>query len=137
MPPGGVGVMRVEIDRSEHPERSAEATARRGFPGGVLMAGRYSVITPHGVWGANVSPVGDDLAKVLKLEKGVLVNDVPEESPAHKSGLRAGDVIVSASGQTVSTLGQLQDQILSRLAERVIALQLVRNHKVQKINVTW
>ena len=50
-----------------------------------------------------------DLARALKLEKGVLVNDVPEASPAYKSGLRVGDVIVSASGQPVATLGQLQD----------------------------
>lgn len=149
MPPSAVGSVRVEIDTSEFgrvvARRPAGTTAvmvgpRAGggsLPGGILMAGRFNVITPHGVWGASVSPVGDDLAKVLKLEKGVLVNEIPESSPAFKSGLRAGDVIVNAAGQTVTTLNQLQDQILSRLAERSIALQLMRNHKPAAITVKW
>jgi serine protease Do len=104
---------------------------------GPLMSGRFAVITPHGVFGANVSPVGADLAKVLKLEKGVLVNDAPEDSPAYKSGLRAGDVIVSVSGQPVVTLGELQDQIMTHFGDRAVVMQVVRGKKPVKINVTW
>lgn len=141
-----VGVMRIDVDRPEAPEppprvriRSTDpvvALPRNAVPA-MLMAGRFSVITPHGVWGANVSPVGADLAQVLRLERGVLVNEVPEESAAYRSGLRAGDVIVSASGQSVATLGQLQDQILSRLGDRSVVLQIVRAHKPTKLTVTW
>ncbi len=141
-----VGVMRIDVDKPDAPEppprvrvRTGEASValpRNAVPA-MLMAGRFNIITPHGVWGANVSPVGADLAQVLKLERGVLVNEVPEESPAYKSGLRAGDVIVSASGRTVGTLGQLQDQILSRLGDRSIVLQIMRTHKPARLTVTW
>jgi serine protease Do len=141
-----VGVMRIDVDKPDAPEPPPRVRVRTGEAGvtlprnavpAMLMAGRFNIITPHGVWGANVSPVGADLAQVLKLERGVLVNEVPEESPAYKSGLRAGDVIVSASGQPVTTLGQLQDQILSRLGDRSIVLQVMRTHKPARLTVTW
>jgi serine protease Do len=115
---------------------AAAVATSRGMPA-PLIAGRFPVIGPRGVWGADVSPVGAELAKALKLEKGVLVNEIPDESPAFKAGVRAGDVITTASGQQVSTLGQLQDQVLSRLGDRSIALQVMRDHKPRTITVTW
>lgn len=102
-----------------------------------MVAGNYMVIAPHGIFGADVSTVGADLARVLKLEKGVLVNDVPEASPAFKSGLRAGDVIVNASGQSVASIGELQDIIISHLGERSVLLQVMRAGKPVKVTVTW
>lgn len=133
MAPAPPGAVRVEIPEAEARRMSASVRVR-----GVMSPTRVSLlITPHGVLGANVSPVGADLAKVLKLEKGVLVNEVPETSPAYKSGVRVGDVIVSASGQAVTTLSELQDQVLSRFGDRSIVLQVVRNHKPTKLTVTW
>lgn len=58
--------------------------------------------TQNAVFGAKVLMLSPDLAKKLKLSAGLLVDDVPEETPAFKSGLRTGDVIVSASGQPVT-----------------------------------
>jgi serine protease Do len=137
-------VMRIEVDKSDRPGEPRHllpstviGVPRGGAPTSPLMAGGFMLITPHGVLGANVSPVGADLARVLKLEKGMLLNEVPERSPAFKAGLRAGDVIVAALGQPVVTLNELQDAIVSRLGDRTIALQIVRDKKPVKLTVTW
>jgi S1-C subfamily serine protease len=102
-----------------------------------MAAGSHMIIAPHSLFGADVSTVSAGLARVLKLDKGVLVNDVPETSPAYKAGLRAGDVIISASGQAIGNLEQLQDIVVSHFGERAVALQVVRDHKPAAITVTW
>jgi hypothetical protein len=137
-----MAMARAAVRARDVEDRDPGATNRgvtpRSLPKvGPLMAGRYLVIAPHAVFGADVSTVGADLARVLHLDKGVLVNDVPVESPAHSAGLRAGDVILAASGQPVATLGQLHDIIVSHFGERAVALQVVRAHKPVKITVTW
>ena len=153
-PPGVVGPTLIRIDSlrgdgvlvPDAPRAPGQARGGGnrivGVPRGVtrvgpMVAGNYMVIAPHGVLGADVSTVGADLSRVLKLEKGVLVNDVPEVSPAYKSGLRAGDVIVSASGQSVATIGELQDIIVSQLGERSVLLQVRRGGKLAKVTATW
>ena len=155
LPPGFEGQTLLRIEPEEAASRMAAGAGGGGRvggqargvgggarvvaigPGGLMSAGSYMVIAPHSVFGADVSTVGADLARALKIEKGVLVNDVPEASPAYKSGLRVGDVITTVSGQPVATLGQLQDIIVSRLGERSVVLQVARDRKPTKLTVTW
>ena len=113
--------------------RAFPARAGRLGGGGSHML----IISPNGVLGASVSTVGPALAKVLRLETGVLVNDVPEETPAWKSGLRTGDVIVNVAGQPVTSLNQLREMILVRAAERSVPFRIVRDKKPQDVNVKW
>jgi hypothetical protein len=105
--------------------------------GGPMSAGGYVVIGQHAILGADVSTVSPELARALKLDKGVLVNAVPDASPAYKSGLRVGDVIISSSGRPVATLVQLQDDIINHFAERSVLLHVMRDRKPTKITVTW
>ena len=129
-----------------------EATLQRtlmpsGLPGAmsgkIFMRGdpeignRMFVMSTNGVLGASVSSVNPKLAKILNLETGVLVNDVPEETVAWKSGLRTGDVIVNVAGQPVASLNQLRELILMRAAERAVPLRIIRDKKAQDVNVTW
>jgi serine protease Do len=145
-----VGVIRVDPDRDDGDVRgralgpntvvgrgAGERPVRPRVVVGPMAAGRYMVIAPHAIFGADVSTVSAELARVLKLDKGVLVNDVPEASPAFKAGLRAGDVIIAASGQAIGSLGQLQDVVVSHFGERSVVLQVMRNHKPAKITVIW
>jgi len=135
----------AERDRME--TTLQRSLAPGGIPGGmtgrIFMRGdpdignRMFVISPNGVLGASLSTVNSRLAKVLNLEVGVLVNDVPEETVAWKGGLRTGDVIVNVGGQQVESLNQLRDLISRRVGERAVPLRIIRDKKAQDVNVTW
>jgi serine protease Do len=117
--------------------------ARMGGPGGfagtlrALQGQKVFFFSPNGLFGANLSNMSDALARVLKLKKGVLVNDVPEDTPAFRSGLRTGDVIITANDDSVTTVGDLRDAVLRHFADHAAELQVVRQQKVKKLTVSW
>lgn len=49
----------------------------------------------------------------LAVDKGALIADVSPGSPAHKAGLKEGDIIVSANGEEISTAEELIQVIQS------------------------
>lgn len=122
----------------------AGGRAARGFGGSVRvvpsMKGSF-FLSPNGLFGAGLSNVGEDLARILQLpksiRKGVLVNEVPEETPAYRAGLHVGDVIIAADDDSVSSVGQLRDLMLARFANRSAEIQVVRQQKVKKLTVSW
>jgi len=97
----------------------------------------FFFISPNGLFGASLSNATQDLAKILKSPKGVLVNEVPEDTPAFRAGLRVGDVIVTADDDSVRTVGELRDVVVRRIGEHSIVLQVVRQQKPRKITVSW
>jgi membrane-associated protease RseP (regulator of RpoE activity) len=135
----------------EFEREQVEAAFQRAQPGGRVgtariftgpgapaeFGNRMFIISPNGVLGASVSTVGPALAKVLKLETGILVNDVPEETPASRSGLRAGDVIINVAGQPVASLNQLRELVVMRANDRAVPLRIIREKKQQDITVKW
>ena len=114
-----------------------------GGPGGfagtlrALSGQKLFFLSPNGLFGANLSNMSDELARVLKLKKGVLVNEVPEDTPAFRSGLRTGDVILTANDDSVTTVAELRDAVLRHLADHAAELQVVRKQKVKKLTVSW
>jgi serine protease Do len=134
--PTGGGEYRMEATRA--------ATVAAG---GGVAAGRAGSIGPlrtlffsgNGIFGAVMSTVGADLARTLKIDPGVLVNDVTDETPAARGGLRTGDVIVLANGQPVTTLKQLQEAVMVRSTsgERSVPLVVVRDKHQQKVTISW
>src|SRR5438477_3522764 len=102
------------------PERGEDGPRRIPLPGAfggtILGPRRTEVLVPgigdvlfavSGVFGANLSVVGPELSRTLKIAKGMLVNDVLEGTSASKAGLRPGDVITSIDGQLVTSLAEL------------------------------
>jgi serine protease Do len=57
--------------------------------------------------GVDVQPLTSQLAAYFGVNNGLLVASVAESSPAAKAGFKAGDVIVSIDGTTVTTRGDL------------------------------
>lgn len=94
-------------------------------------------LSPNGLFGASLSNVSEELAKALRIRKGVLVNDVPEDTPAFRAGLRSGDVIVTADDDSVTTVNGLRNVVMRRMAERTVDLQVVRQQKVRKFTLSW
>jgi len=131
----------VELRRARGASASAAsgliAVPKMSVSSGSLPGGTRFFMIPTGVFGASASAVGPELAKALKLETGVLVNDVPEETPASRAGLRAGDVIVGVAGQAVASLQELQHLIEMRASDRSVPLRVVRDKKARNITVNW
>jgi serine protease Do len=67
--------------------------------------------------------------------KGVLINSVRENSAAAKAGLRAGDVIVEADGNSVNNVGDLM-RLLNDKKEGDVNLTVVRDRNRQMFRVT-
>lgn len=95
------------------------------------------LLSPNGLFGASLVSVSEELSRIIKVQKGVLVSSVPEETPAFRAGLRTGDVIVTADDDSVTTVGELRDLVGRRIGDRSVALQVVRQQKVKKLTVSW
>jgi membrane-associated protease RseP (regulator of RpoE activity) len=140
--PGGLPpeFEREQVEALQRLQPGGRIGTARVFTGtGVPMdfGNRMFIISPNGVLGASVSTVGPALAKALKLETGILVNDVAEETPASKSGLRAGDVIINVANQPVASLNQLRELVVMRANDRAVPLRIIRDKKQQDITVKW
>jgi len=57
---------------------------------------------------------------------GAPINQVTPESQGGKAGLRAGDGVVAIDSLTILTLQELHEQIQTRPAGQVMALEVVR-----------
>jgi len=108
----------------------------RGFAS-TLVPGSILMITSNGVLGASVSPVNSELARALNLRAGILLNDVPEDSPAFRAGLRIGDVITAVGDQPIISLSELRQRVAALAREQAIALQVTsRNQKTRTVTVS-
>jgi C-terminal processing protease CtpA/Prc len=119
----------------------------KGFEG--LKPGEPNVFTfPNGegrsfVWragegraiGVSVSPLTKQLADHFDVDGGALVNDVRENSPAAKAGLKAGDIIVEADGKAVKTQFDLIKAVNEK-KEGSVQITVVRKGKKQSFSVT-
>lgn len=67
--------------------------------------------------------------------KGILINNVNDDSPASKAGLKAGDVIIEVEGKAVGNSMELL-RAISEKKEGEVALTVLRNRNRQTIKVT-
>lgn len=92
----------------------------------------------RGWLGVMIQGVSRDLATSFGLDKatGALVANVSAGSPAEKSGLKAGDIILSVDGKEVQRSSQLP-QMVGRMAPDTKAkMQVLRDGKKRAITVT-
>lgn len=92
----------------------------------------------HARLGVSVQEVGQSFADSFKLEspEGALISSVERGGPAEKAGLKSGDVIRRANGQTIVASADLPGMLaLSKPGERV-ALDVWRDGKLVRIDAT-
>lgn len=93
--------------------------------GGALAGGE--IVRP---WlGARGQRIDHELARGLGLPRptGVLVNSIHPESPAHRAGLRVGDVIVSVEGKEVADEHALGFRVAMLEIDGTAILDIVRD----------
>jgi serine protease Do len=87
--------------------------------------------------GASVSSLGKQLGEYFGVPegRGLLVNNVRENSPAAKAGLKAGDVIVEVEGKEIKNNADLI-RALNEKKEGDVRLTIIRDRNRQTIQVT-
>ena len=88
--------------------------------------------------GAQVVRTDPDLRNALGLPDGLLVVRVESGTPAASSALRAGDVIVSAEGASITTPAQFLHAIERAMTKRnSVTLDVERQHKSRRVVLQW
>jgi S1-C subfamily serine protease len=89
-----------------------------------------------GVAGAEVARVQGNLREILGVDGGLLVLDVGMGTPASRSGLRSGDVILRADGRDVSAPIDLVRAVRDATGANV-QLEIVRKKERRSVVLSW
>jgi S1-C subfamily serine protease len=86
--------------------------------------------------GVSVTPLSDQLAAYFGVKDGILVSEVLENTPAASAGLKAGDVITSANGRSVQSVGDLTREVRETQPGSTIELRITRDRKETTLKAT-
>ena len=87
--------------------------------------------------GIYMQDIDEDLFETmdLKSRKGTIISDIAEGSPADKSGLESGDVIIGFEGKEITNGAALKNLVSSTSPGQKISLQILRDGKEREIKV--
>lgn len=85
--------------------------------------------------GAGLTPLTKELAEYFGVEGGAMVSSVRADSPAARSGLKVGDIIVEVDGKAVKGEGDIVRSMMTK-KEGDVSLTFVRDRNRQTISVT-
>lgn len=71
----------------------------------------------------------------LKNEKGALIGDIAKGSPAEKSGLKRGDIILEYNGKKISDVGNLRNMVAQSKVGSEISITILRGGKEYAVRV--
>jgi len=88
--------------------------------------------------GVGVREIDEERARTLKLREthGVEITRVDDESPAHKAGLKSGDVVLEYNGDRVEGTEQFVRLVRETPANRTVKLSVFREGSVQSLTAT-
>ncbi len=92
----------------------------------------------RGMLGVQGGEVTSELAEALGYEssKGAFIGQVVPDSAADKAGLKAGDIIVSVNGKSISTFSELRAKVATLGAGKKVTLGVIRDGKDKTFDVT-
>jgi serine protease Do len=91
----------------------------------------------RGWLGVSVQPLTAELARSFGApdERGVLVADVADGSPAQQAGLQAGDIILEFAGRRVAEPGDLQRAVSGVEPGRAVRVRILRDRAERVLDV--
>lgn len=91
----------------------------------------------RGWLGVTTQSITPDLAKQfnLKEDKGALITDVIEGSPAEKAGILRGDVIIEYEGKKIDEPFQLRNMVANTSPGKEAELKVIRENRIETIKV--
>jgi len=92
----------------------------------------------RGYLGVTIQDLTPEIAQGFGLDenKGALVGDVQEDSPASKAGLASGDVITSMSGTPIDNSTELRNRVAGTKPGTTVDLGILRGDKNMDLTVT-
>jgi serine protease Do len=92
----------------------------------------------HGYIGILPQDVTPSLAKAFNAKdtNGALVGEITPNSPAARSDLKRGDIIVAINGEPVNDANQLRMKIGMMPPNSTVTLKVMRNAQAQNVSVT-
>ncbi len=95
-------------------------------------------VVTRGFIGVSLQPVDKDIADAFHLDKaeGALVSEVVKDSPADKSGLKQGDIILECNGNPIKSIGSFRNEISLMMPNTVLKLKINRKGTVMMIPIT-
>jgi serine protease Do len=92
----------------------------------------------RGYLGIGVQEVTPELASYFNLENtnGVIIAQIDENSPAEKSGLERGDVLLEMDGKPVKSVGHFRNIIALSIPGTEIELKVMRNNEIHSFQVS-
>ena len=93
----------------------------------------------NSVAGAQLAALTDGLARTVGVQRGVLVIRSAVGSPAFRSGLSDGDVIVRVGGEPVRTVAEVRELVQTAVESGAssVVLDCVRARKPYKVVLRW
>lgn len=91
----------------------------------------------RGWLGVMIQPLTPELAKKLGLkeDKGALVSDVVEGSPAEKAGIKTGDLITEYGGKKVDNPSHLRNMVANTAPGSEVPMKIIREGKTETLKV--
>jgi serine protease Do len=92
----------------------------------------------RGYLGITIQNLTLELAKSfgMKDQKGILVAQVTEDSPAEKAGIKQGDVIIEFNGQPVDQVGTFRNQVALKIPGSKENITIFRHGERRVLSVT-
>ncbi|MBT3017152.1 MAG: DegQ family serine endoprotease [Candidatus Thiodiazotropha sp. (ex Lucina aurantia)] len=92
----------------------------------------------RGFLGIMIQPLTPELAESFgtKYQKGILVAEVSENSPADRAGLKQGDLIFKLDGKNVGNVGDFRNRISLTSPGSKVVLEIIRSGKPKAVEVT-
>ncbi len=92
----------------------------------------------RGYIGAYLQDVDPNLARAFKIpnNSGVVITKIDAGTPADKSGLKEGDVVTQANGDSVVDVQGLRNRIASMAPGSTVKMHIYRNGNPTDVNVT-
>ncbi|HUF11848.1 MAG TPA: PDZ domain-containing protein [Longimicrobiales bacterium] len=103
-----------------------------GIHAGGLML-RSMELGARALAGAQLTTLNPDLGEYFETDRGVLVTNVEDGTPAARAGLEAGDVIIAVNGTEVDDLRDVRRQAAA--AEETIELTILRRGERRTIEL--
>ena len=93
--------------------------------------------TRRGWLGVRIQEVTKEIAEAVELKKteGALVASVGEKSPADKSGIKAGDIILEFDGKKIDTMRTLPRVVANTKVGKDVVVKIWRNKKLISKNL--